>query len=174
MVDVLVLLVVRVPQVQVVEETVALPQLQLVENPEVVDILVVTQRLIPKVRRDSQLLVDTVAVVLVVLVVQVPQVQVDVPVVLVVQVSQLQVDVPVCAGLAGFSGAVVEETVLPQLQNRCGIVANPEVVDIPVGTQRQIPMIRLFSKSQRFPSFSSTWWSMSLLYWSCEFHRCRV
>ena len=48
--------------------------------------------IVQKTTEIPQLLVDTVADVLVVLVVQVPQVQVDVPVVLVVQVPQVQVD----------------------------------------------------------------------------------
>ena len=65
---------------------------------KVVDIPVFTQRLISifltvqKTTEIPQLLVDTVADILVLLVVQVPQVQVDVPVVLVVQVPQVQVD----------------------------------------------------------------------------------
>ena len=43
------------------------------------------------------------------------------------------------------------------------------VFNIPVETQRQIPMIRLFSKSQRFPSRFSTRSLMSLLCGSCRF-----
>ena len=79
--DVLVVRVVRVPQVLVVEETVVLPQLHLVRNSfEVVDIPVVTLRLLPMVQtvlralEFPQSLFDKVVDVTVLLVVRVPQV----------------------------------------------------------------------------------------------------
>ena len=123
------------------------PQLHCVDK--VVDILVVTQRLIPMVPSVQ-------------MTTEIPLLQFldkvnDVPGVRVMQVSQVQ---------------VVEETVvLPQFQLVEKIVVIPEVVDMPVGVQRQVPWGSDCRKLWRSRSCSTLIrWSMSLLCWcrSCS------